>query len=568
MHRLFKTTKLRLQTYLNGRWAFLCDPYDEGEEKRWFESFPTETDEQWVPSVWNTTHGYLNYEGPAWYHCTFSTGDCTALIVNFGAALHQARVWLDGKFVGEHIGGFTPFSFLIKNPSAGPHSLTVRVDSTLDMETTIPHAHIDWYHYGGLSRPVWVEEVKSNACIHTFNVLPRLDGTQGIVTVRTRIINLSNEPIKGVMRLEIEEKEYFSEPLALATHEERDISFDVPINDPQIWQPHAPYLYTARITFENDDQIERFGLRSIEIHGNQILLNGHPIKLLGASRHEDHPDWGASLPETLMRKDLDIVKELGCNTIRGGHYPNDPRFLDMCDERGVLFFEEIPIWGLDEAKMKTALIRERAIQMLQEMIKRDMNHPSIWAWSMMNECATNTSGGRELVQTMLQMARRLDPTRPVTFVTHFYEDICFDLADVVCINSYTDWYLDDLDAIPWPEIFDRVRERPGVANKPLIMSEFGAGAVPGCRHLEGVRWSEEYQSNLIVQRIKTVLSREDVAGFYIWHLFDFHIAQSDAERVLRRPRSYNNKGLLDEYRRPKLAFWMVRQLLKTSSQLS
>lgn len=567
MHRLFRTTTLRLQTYLDGRWGFALDPESKGEKKRWFAVFPSDADKQWVPSVWNSTYGYFDYEGPAWYHKTFHVGDCTALVINFGAVLHQAKVWLDGELLGEHFGGFLPFSFVVREPAPGEHTLVVRVDNTLS-SSTIPGPHLDWYRYGGLPRPVWVEEISGQTCIRRFNLLPRLEGDRGAITVRASLLNVGDEPLRDTMRLEIDGKESYAQSVTLTPNEEQEVVFDVRIPEPKVWQPEEPSLYTARLVVDHDDQIERFGLRSIEVRGDQILLNGRSVKLLGVSRHEDHPDWGSALPEHLMRRDLDIIEELGCNTIRGGHYPNDPRFLDMCDERGLLFFEEIPLWQFSEEQMRKPIIRERARNMLLEMIERDMNHPCIWAWSLMCESATDTHGGRELVKSLVQTAKEIDFTRPVTYVSDKYADICFDLIDVISINSYTDWYLDDLDAMPWPDIFDRIREKSGARIKPLIVTEFGAGAVRGYRPLEkGVRWSEEYQGELLNERIAMILERKDVAGFYIWHLFDFRTDQRDAERVLRRPRGYNNKGLLDEYRRPKLSFWTVQQLLKTFRNL-
>ena len=566
MHRLFGTTTLRCQTYLDGRWAFAPDPGDRGEEERWFEAFPADADEQWVPSVWNTTPCYSGYEGTAWYRRTFRGGDCTALVVNFGAAAHQARVWLDGDLLGEHFGGFLPFSFVVKSPSPGTHTLVVRVDNT-HSESTIPGPRLDWYRYGGLTRPVWVEELLGRACIRRFNLLPRLEDGQGVVTVQAHILNLTDKPIRDTIRLEIEGRECYAEALSLSPGEEREVTFEVEIAEPRIWQPDDPQLYFARLSFAGDDLIERFGLRSIEVSGGRILLNGQPVKLLGVNRHEDHPDWGFALPEHITARDLRIIEDLGCNAIRGAHYPNDPRLLDMCDERGMLFMQEIPLWQFTEEQMRRPIIRERARKMLLEMIERDMNHPCIWAWSVLNECATETQGGREMVEMLVEAAKEADPTRLVTFASNRrLEDICFDLVDVVCINAYYGWYREEewtrglRPSSAWEALLRRLREKIG--EKPLVISEFGAGAVPGCRGLEGIRWTEDYQRKLLAELVEFFLGRDDVAGFHIWSLFDFRTDRANVDRVLRRPRGFNNKGLLDEHRRPKLAYWAVRELLR------
>ncbi len=566
MHRLFETTTLRRQIYLDGRWNFALDPDDRGEEERWFEAFPTDADEQWVPSVWNTTPCYSGYEGPAWYHRTFQVNNCTALVINIGAAAHSAKVWLDGEILGEHFSGFLPFGFVVKRPTPGTHTLIVRVDNTLS-DSTIPGPHLDWYRYGGLTRSVWAEELPGKACIRHFNLLPRLEDGRGVVTVRARILSLTDEPLEDTMRLEINGERSYAEALTLAPGEEREIAFDVAVPNPRVWQPNDPQLYLARLSFAGDDLIERFGLRSIEVSGSRILLNGRPVKLLGINRHEDHPDWGFAIPGHITARDLRIVQDLGFNAMRGAHYPNDPRLLDMCDERGILFMQEIPLWQFTEEQMRRPIIRERARRMLLEMIERDMNHPCIWAWSVLNECATETEGGREMVEMLVEAAKEADPTRLVTFASNRrLADICFDLVDVVCVNAYYGWYREEEwtrglePSSAWEALLRRLREKIG--EKPLVISEFGAGAVPGCRGLEGFRWSEDYQRRLLTELVEFFLSRDDVAGFHIWTLFDFRVDCTDVDRALRRPRGFNNKGLLDEHRRPKLAYWAIRELLR------
>lgn len=168
---------------------------------------------------------------------------------------------------------------------------------------------------------------------------------------------------------------------------------------------------------------------------------------------------------------------------------------------------------------------------------------------------------------LVEAAKEADPTRLVTFASNRrLEDICFDLVDVVCINAYYGWYREEewtrglRPSSAWEALLRRLREKIG--EKPLVISEFGAGAVPGCRGLEGIRWTEDYQRKLLAELVEFFLGRDDVAGFHIWSLFDFRTDRANVDRVLRRPRGFNNKGLLDEHRRPKLAYWAVRELLR------
>jgi beta-glucuronidase len=286
-----------------------------------------------------------------------------------------------------------------------------------------------------------------------------------------------------------------------------------------------------------------------------MLLNGEPVQILGVNRHEDHPEWGFALPQRLMLRDLDLANDLGANAIRGAHYPNDQRMLDLCDERGILFMEEIPLWGFSREQMARDVIGDRASAMLWAMIDRDVNHPCIWAWSVLSECATHTPEGRMMVERLVETAREADPTRPVTFSSGSnLEDICFDLVDIVCVNA---GHGSDRPDLALPELLDRIRAKIG--DRPLIVSEFGAGAIPGRGTLEGdAPWSEEHQRRVLTGCIAHLLSRDDLLGFYIWQLFD---TRSDAAVAGQCPRGYDKHGLLDEYRRPKLAYHAVRDLL-------
>ncbi|RLC80771.1 MAG: hypothetical protein DRI61_05015, partial [Chloroflexi bacterium] len=182
-----------------------------------------------------------------------------------------------------------------------------------------------------------------------------------------------------------------------------------------------------------------------------------------------------------------------------------------------------------------------------------------------------TQGGREMVELLVKTAKEADPSRLVIFASdRKLADICFDLVDVVGINSYYGWYEEEdwsqglEPSTAWEVLLARLREKAG--EKPLVITEFGAGAVPGCRTLEDVRWSEEYQRKLLTDLVEFFLNRDDVAGFHIWTLFDFRTNCADVRRTLRRPRGFNNMGLLDEYRRPKLAYWAIRELLRCKEE--
>jgi beta-glucuronidase len=408
---------------------------------------------------------------------------------------------------------------------------------------------------------VWVEALTGPGYVAGLQLLSVVEGANARLTVRAELMNLSERALNDTYTLYVDERPVKSGSLPLDPGGVQPVLLQVALSDVRLWSAEDPHLYHVRMAFAGDDLIERTGLRTIEVQGERLLLNGAPMRLWGLNRHEDHPDWGFALPEHLHLRDLDLVHNLGATAVRGSHYPNDPRFLDLCDERGLLFIEEIPLWGYGRQHLAQDFIGSRASAMLWAMISRDMHHPSIFAWSVLNECATDTHEGRAVVSDLVDVAHEIDPTRPVTYASNKgVDDICFDLVDIVCLNAYYGWYRHDLT---WGEFLDRVRAKIG--DKPMIVSEFGAGGIYGCHALEeDVLWSEEYQLKLIEECVALFLQRSDVAGFFVWQFFDTRTDRG--ERALRRPRSYNNKGLLDEYRRPKLAYHALRRMLQSAAQ--
>lgn len=556
MHRMFRTTTRRRQTSLEGMWDFVPDPHDMGFGEGWFSDYPSNSQPMWVPGVWNTTRELLNYEGPAWFRTRITTGECMAAVLNFAAVTHQANVWLDGDPLGGHYGGFLPFSFMISSPEPGTHELIVRVDNTHDMTTTVPSAYLDWFRYGGIPRPVWLDELSGPGYIASLRLTPVVKHGKAVLRVRAELLNLSDSVLDDVWTLYLDGQEIRSERVRIESGDAQVLLFAVDVKDAQLWSPNEPRLYQARLNFAGDDCIERMGFRDISIDGDRVLLNGEPLHIAGVNRHEDHPDWGFALPPHLMLRDLELLRDLGANSIRGSHYPNDQRFLDLCDERGILFMEEIPLWGFKAEQLRLEMIDARTSAMLWAMIERDSCHPCIWAWSVLNECATDTPEGRAAVEQLVETARDADPTRPVTFASNRnLQDICFDLVDVVCVNAYYGWYWHDMT---WNEFLDAIRAKVG--DKPLLVTEFGAGAIYGYHALEpGVVWSEEHQQRLLIDALTAFVERSDLVGFYIWQFFDTRTDRG--ARALQRPRNYNNKGLLDEYRRPKLSYYAARRLL-------
>jgi len=248
---------------------------------------------------------------------------------------------------------------------------------------------------------------------------------------------------------------------------------------------------------------------------------------------------------------------MNANTVRTSHYPNDELFLDLCDEHGLMVWEENHARGLSEERMKNPNFDQQCHDCIDEMVKCHFNHPSIILWGVLNECASNTEYGRACYEKQINQIKSLDTSRPVTFATHWkYRDISLDLADVVSWNLYFGWY----ENIPSYEGVQKVLEfsdAHGGKNKPVILSEFGAGGIPGYRDRRRVKWSEERQADILADNLETYLTHPRLTGAIIWQFCDCLVTEE--EWFHARPRTKNNKGIVDEYRRPKLAYETVKE---------
>jgi len=562
MHRTFCTSFMRRQQYLDGFWQIVQDPRDIGFDEQWHLAPPLGR-EAWVPGAWNTLQGWLHYEGVAWYSRRFAVGACEAVRITFGAVTQQANVWLDGEPVGQHYGGWLPFA-LLTQLAPGEHLLVVRVDNRHDMTATIPSSHLDWFRYGGITRPVFVEELCGPGHVSAMRLLPDWVDGRATLKVRAELTNVSERAIQAPYELLLDGRVVKAGQARLSSGESEVVAFALHLDDVAPWEPGAPRLYTFCLRFAGDELYERTGFRHVSVQRRKLLINGKPVFIKGVNRHEDHPEWGPAMPEHLMARDLDLIQELGANAVRGSHYPNDPRFLDLCDERGILFVEEIPLWQFTGEQMDSNLLTDRASAMMWAMVARDVNHPAVIAWSMSNECATDTPQVRLAMEHLRETVEQIDDTRPITYASHRAEqDICFDLADMACVNAYYGWYRHDLT---WGQFLSRMSSHVG--DKPLLVSEFGAGALYGWRANEGdVIWSEEYQRKLLLESVSLFLTSDDCAGFFIWQFCDTRTDKGDdGHRALTRPRHMNNKGIVDEYRRKKLAFDAVKALLLGSDR--
>ncbi len=547
--RLFCSSKLRNTKNLSGLWDFVIDTDRVGYLEKWYDLFPVKKETMCVPFCWNCVPEYFKYEGLAWYQTVFEATSDTYLLT-FENVLNEAEVYVDGICVKHHYGGF--LGFQVEGSGKGKHILTVAVDNTHNEKNTIPLSRVDWFHYGGIAGNVYLDCFEE-CYISDHRIDYELTGNRALGNVE---FNITGEYI-GKVQI------YLGEELVAETdaHSGKN-NLKVDFGCIERWDIFKPNLYLVEIRIEGDSVVERIGFREIEVKGKQILLNGREIKIKGINRHNEHPDFGFAVPFSMMKKDVDIIKNMGVNLIRGSHYPNPPELLDYLDEIGMLFWEEIPMWGFyDKKSLGEPLTMERGIQMHDEMIRRDCHHPSIVFWGLHNEIGTDIEEGYEITKNFYEVVRALDRSRPITFASLKVEsDVCLEFADIVSMNIYPGWYGGHDPKKESEEIRNKIQshlERVGSHNKPFIISEFGAGAVFGEHSLYNAKWTEEYQSELLRELITAFEEDENVNGMIIWQYCDI---RSSFELELTRPRSYNNKGLVNEYRQPKTAFYTVSRL--------
>ena len=567
MARLFDEHVIREVKSLNGGWRFCTDPADIGAANGWEKTLPTSQTVA-IPSLWNNEIGLLGYEGAAWYQKQFYTNGGTLRFV-FESVMTLADVWLDGKKLGSHYGGFTKFDFIVCDVAAGEHTLTVRADNRFD-EHSIPQRRVDWYNYGGVARDVSVETL-GGICILSNHVEYTLSDDLASAEVRAvlELYNADNAEKTAPLSVKVGDTEILSQSVTLAARETRRVTGEWrKLENLSLWEMESPVLYSIVATTDTDDLCDRMGFRKIEVKDQKILLNGKQVELRGVNRHEDHPCFGFAFPPQLMKRDLDIMFDLGCNTVRGSHYPNSQAFVDLLDERGMLFWSEIPIWGcgFSEEALGDPIVVSRGLEMHREMVKDYYNHPCIIIWGMHNEIKSETQNAYEMTKCYAEYLRAEGGNRLLTHASnHPMEDICFEFSDIISLNMYYGWYDQQKvgGAPDWEGFLENFRARRaelGMSYKPVIFSEFGAGALYGYHNaFDSVLWSEEYQEQVLAHCLNLFHRDPMVGGFYVWQFCNIRTSPMMGRD---RARGFNNKGILDEYRNPKTSYFKVRDLYR------
>lgn len=577
---ILASADMRPATSLDGTWHYSVDPYRDGQagfhgeapgkaSRRYadidveaamkadptalyeydMDQSPTAT----LPQSWLIHAPDMRYyQGLVWYERKFDAHPKPGMrqFLRFGAVNYRATVWLNGKQVGSHEGGFTPFAIEVTGGLRdGENRIVVAADSQAS-DTTIPPSVTDWENYGGITRTVRLIEVPATYVDDAWVRLTR----DGKIAVDAKLdgANAANQPVT------------FTIPelhLKLSGKTGADGSWSATVAAPrsmQRWSPDTPKLYDVVVTSAGDTLADKVGFRTIETRGKQILLNGKPIYLRGISVHEEEigANPGRTITPEAAHQLLSLVKDgLHGNYVRLAHYPHSEVMTREADRIGLLVWSEIPIYWRVAFDNPTVL--EKARHMLTEEIDRDRNRASIIIWSIANETPVSDARNKFLF-TLADDVHRIDPTRLLSAallnergtVDGHAEMILNDplsaKVDVVAINTYNGWYTDD-KLVDVPNITWRVP-----SDKPLVFSELGADAKAGFHDPATMRKeSEEYQAAYLKATLAMADKIPTLTGMTPWVLKDF---RSPRRQHPVFEQGWNRKGLISETGERKQAF--------------
>lgn len=502
-------------------------------------------------------------------------------VLRFDCVAHNARVFIDDVLLGANKGGFLPFEFDISAISCGiEHILRVEVDNRINHSTlpigneagpaffgsdnpgipSVEHGkkriegqnmpNFDFFNYAGINRHVRVYTTPYDY-IDDIVLVPSIDGNDGVIDYDIKVVGTGN------FSLAILDKE--NNVVASSNNMKGSLR----IKNAKLWNPYPdePYLYKARICFGADVYEECLGIRSVEVRGNKLLINGKPFYFKGFGKHEDFFIRGKGIDECLNVKDIALLHWIGANSIRTSHYPYSEEMYRLCDREGIVVIDELPAVGMNfQGAMNPYRLgtREYHEKLLKKLIERDKNHPSVVMWSLGNEPDSEhyPKDAYDYWKNLYSLAHILDPAnRPVTMVccqNDYTKDIITREMDVVCINRYYGWYnlsgnLDVAkDALEEEMMFWKDIDRP------LILTEYGADAISGMHSLVPEMFSEEFQCEYL-KAMNSILDKFDfIIGEHPWCFADFDTQQGPMRA------GGNHKGVFNRDRSPKMAAFYLR----------
>ena len=513
-----------------------------------------------VPGCWDALSHHWNERGTGLYRRTFTLDRevPAAYLVVDGMCL-RLRAFLDGRELGTRVTPWMKIEFATGALAAGSHELVLAVDSTVDehTRTKLFRNVYDFYPNGGIHHGVRLETLAAPNAIRK-------------VAVRTRDYRTGEVELELIRaaRAPVADGEY---AVSFDGGAARKIAFTngrarVKVPNFKLWTPQTPNLHRVAVAGVR----ARFGIRQVGTANKRITLNGEPIYLKGVCRHEMHYEFGSTTPVQLMYEDLMNLKDLGGNFVRGSHYPQCAAFLDLCDELGVLVWEESLGWGNDAKQMADAEFIRLQEEATRQTVRESINHPSIIISGFLNEPHSGTKEALALVNRLVKAIKAEDTGHLVTFAcSHTEKDISHVNTDIIAYNTYPCWYNDEMLEGSEEEMRANIRRcHARITNyfrsryrdeRPFIVSEIGVKADYGVHDPRGkAQYTEDCQAQYTRLMLEEMLANPEIAGFSIWQFTD---CKTYTRTKGMRNRSYgvNTGGLYDLYRRPKMAVEEVKK---------
>jgi beta-galactosidase len=547
-------------------------------------------DQNWevinLPHTWNAVDAMKPnyYQGIGWYRKRLTTtiNDDKKYCLYFEGALQDVYVYVNGKQAGRHQGGYSAFRFdittLLNKGKNVVNHIAVKVDNTLNPSIAPVAFSADFNFWGGIYRDVYLEEFNQ---VHfradnygskgIFIETPEVSNEAASVKIRGEIKNEGTKTLSVKIKNTIVDangktvKEIISK---LKAEPGKNISFTAlsgKINAPQLWSPDSPYLYRVKTELLDEktgavlDAVDNpLGFRWYSVDTkNGFVLNGKPLKLIGACRHQDYEGLGNALSNDLSRYDIELIKNMGANYIRISHYPQDPSVLEACDKLGLLVWEEIPIVN---AITPTEEFYENSRINLKEMIRQHYNHPAVVIWAYSNEVLISGYSDELgiLHKELDEICRTEDPNRLTSMAFHasqaYNKNGLGDLPNIVAWNRYDGWYYGKTN--DFGKFLDK--ENVKYPNRPLIISEYGCGSDTRLHSLspEPYDFSMEYQQLFHASYLKQIMERPFVIGSSIWNFIDFGVSKRSESMP-----GINNKGIVRYNRQPKDIYYFYQAAL-------
>ncbi|XP_047235654.1 beta-glucuronidase [Girardinichthys multiradiatus] len=583
---------------LNGLWVFRADRSpnrNQGFERAWYKSRLAETGpviDMPVPASYNDITqdptlrdfiGWVWYEREVTVPARWITDEGIRVVLRVGSAHYYSVVWVNGVKVTEHEGGHLPFEAeigtLLRKEPIILCRITIAVNNTLTLHTLPPgsiqymndrtrypdgffvqNTNFDFYNYAGIHRPVLLYTTPK-AYLDDITVVTDFMDNTGLVRYSVSVQGAASATVKVTLM----------DTGGHCVASSNEPSGVLKVADVNLWWPYLMhenpgYLYSLEVRLMAADERSTYedvyalpvGIRTVNVTSTQFLINNKPFYFHGVNKHEDADIRGKGLDWPLVVKDFNLIKWLGANSFRTSHYPYAEEILQMCDRHGIVVIDESPGVGIKDIRSFGNASLTHHLAVMDELVRRDKNHPSVVMWSVANEPASEMPPAENYFKMLILHTKALDPTRPVTYITasNYAWDKGAPFVDVICVNSYFSWYHDPgyVELISL-QLNTQFEDWYGKYKKPIIQSEYGADAVPGIHNDPPVMFTEEYQK-VVLQNYHNVFDqkrKQYVIGELIWNFADFMTTQG-ITRVVG-----NKKGIFTRQRQPKAAAFLLKE---------